>query len=51
MVNITKKELEIDNKLKKRIELYVFFNTNCEIQKGSIRTMERTNLSYVELNE
>jgi len=25
-----------------------FCNTNCEIKKGSIRTIERTNLSYVE---
>ena len=47
MVNIIKQENEED--LKKKLEFICSFsNTKCEIKKGSIRTIERTNLSYVE---
>lgn len=49
MVNIIKQDLDIKEALKKKLEfLCSFCNTKCEIQKGSIRTIERTNLSYVE---
>lgn len=49
MINIIKEDLDIDEALKKKLEFVCSFcNTKCEIQKGSIRTIERTNLSYVE---
>lgn len=48
MVNIIKEDY-IEEALKKKLEFVCSFcNTKCEIQKGSIRTIERTNLSYVE---
>ena len=40
---------DIEEALKKKLEFVCSFcNTKCEIQKGSIRTIERTNLSFVE---
>ena len=49
MVNITKEKLEIDNELKKKIEFICSFcNTVPVIENGSLRTIERTNLAYVE---
>ena len=49
MVNIIKQEIDIEEALKKKLEFICSFcNTKCEIKKGSIRTIERTNLSYVE---
>ena len=49
MVNIIKQEIDIEEALKKKLEFVCSFcNTKCEIKKGSIRTIERTNLSYVE---
>ena len=49
MVNIIKEDLDIEEALKKKLEFICSFcNTNCEIKKDSIRTIERTNLSYVE---
>ena len=49
MVNIIKEDLDIEEALKKKLEFICSFcNTQCEIKKGSIRTIERTNLSYVE---
>ena len=49
MVNIIKENLDIEEVLKKKLEFICSFcNTTCEIKKGSIRTIERTNLSYVE---
>ena len=49
IVNIIKEDLDIEEALKKKLEFICSFcNTNCEIKKGSIRTIERTNLSYVE---
>ena len=51
MVNIIKQKIDIEEELKKKIEFICSFcNTKCEIKKGSIRTIERTNLSYVELH-
>ena len=49
MVNIIKQEIDIEEALKKKLEFICSFcNTKCEIKKGSIRTIKRTNLSYVE---
>ena len=49
MVNIIKEDLDIQETLKKKLEFICSFcNTSYEIKKGSIRTIERTNLSYVE---
>lgn len=49
MVNIIKQEIEIEEALKKKLDFICSFcNTTCEIKKGSIRTIGRTNLSYVE---
>ena len=49
MVNIIKEDLDIEETLKKKLEFICSFsNTGYEIKKGSIRTIERTNLSYVE---
>ena len=49
MVNIIKQEIDIEEALKKKLEFICSFsNTECEIKKGSIRTIEKTNLSYVE---
>ncbi len=45
MVNIIKEDLEIEEALKKKLEFICSFcNTKCEIQKGSIRTISRTNV-------
>ena len=49
MVNITKKELEIDNELKNRIEFICSFcNTSPTIINGNIRKINKTNLNYIE---
>ena len=49
MVNITKKKLEIDNELKKKIEFICSFcNTTPTIINGNIRKIEKTNLNYIE---
>ena len=49
IVNIIKQEIDIEEALKKKLEFICSFcNIDCEIKKGSIRTIERTNLSYVE---
>ena len=49
MVNIIKQEIDIEEALKKKLEFICSFcNTDCVIKKGSIRTIEKINLSYVE---
>ena len=49
MVNIIKEDLDIEEVFKKKLEFICSFcNTSCEIKKASIRTIEKTNLSYVE---
>ena len=49
MINIVKKELEFDDKLKKKIEFICgFCNTTPTIINGNIRKIDRTNLSYIE---
>ena len=43
MVNIIKQEIDIEEALKKKLEFICSFcNIDCEIKKGSIRTIERT---------
>ena len=45
MVNVIKQEVRMEESLRKKLEFICSFcNTKCEIQKGSIRTIERTNL-------
>ena len=47
MSNIVKKELEFDDELKKKIEFICgFCNTTPTIINGSIRKVDKTNLSY-----
>ena len=49
MVTITKKELEIDNELKNKIEFICSFcNTKPTIINGNIRKINKTNLNYIE---
>lgn len=49
MVNIIKQEIEIETALKNKIEFICSFcNTTPTIHNGSIRTIEHTNLTYVE---
>ena len=49
MINITTKELEIEQELKRKIEFICdFCNTKPTIINGNIRNITRTNLSYVE---
>ena len=49
MINIVKKELEFDDELKKKIEFICgFCNTTPTIINGSIRKVDKTNLSYIE---
>ena len=49
MVTITKKELEIDNELKSKIEFICSFcNTTPTIINGNIRKVNKTNLNYIE---
>ena len=51
MVTITKKELEIDNELKNKIEFICSFcNTTPTIINGNIRKVNKTNLNYIEPN-
>ena len=49
MVNIIKQEIEIGAVLKNKIEFICsFYNTTPTIHNGSIRTIEHTNLTYIE---
>lgn len=49
MINITKQEITIDKSLKKKLEFVCSFcNTNLNIENGSIRKIDKTNLTYVE---
>ena len=49
MIHITTKELEIESELKKKIEFICdFCNTKPTIINGNIRSITRSNLSYVE---
>ena len=49
MVNIIKQEVVIEESLKKKLELICeFSNTNLKIINGSIRKIDKTNITYVE---
>ena len=49
MINITTKELEIEQDLKRKIEFICdFCNTKPTIINGCIKNIKRTNLSYIE---
>ena len=49
MINIVKKELEFDDKLKKKIEFICgFCNTTPTIINGNIRKVSKINLNYIE---
>ena len=49
MINIITQELEIEKGLKQRLEFICEFSkVNPTFIKGSIRKIEKTNLSYVE---
>ena len=49
MINIVKKELEINNELKKKIEFICgFCNITPTIINGNIRKVSKINLNYIE---
>lgn len=49
MLVIKKEEIEIEEVLRKRIDMICSFNnTKAIYQKGSIRSIENTNLAYME---
>ena len=49
MINIIKKEIDIEEHLRKRLEIICdFCNTAPTIINGSIRKVDKTNLSYIE---
>lgn len=51
MVNIIKKELPIEESLRKKLELICeFAKTTPKIINGNIRKIDRTNLTYIEPN-
>ena len=52
MVNIIKQEVVIEESLKKKLELICeFSNTTLKIINGSIKKIDRTNLTYVETHK
>ena len=49
MINVIKKEINMEESLKKRLEIICdFCNTTPTIINGSIRKIDKTNLNYVE---
>ena len=49
MINVIKKEIDMEESLKKRLEIICdFCNTNPTFINGSIRKIDKTNLSYIE---
>ena len=49
MVNVIKQEVRMKEHLRKRLEFICeFCNTTPEIINGSIRKVDKTNLSYIE---
>ena len=49
MVNIVKEKLDIEDSLKKKIDFICnFTNTKPTIINGSIRKIDKTNLTYIE---
>ncbi len=52
MINIITQEVSIDEELKARIEFICqFANTKPTIINGSVRKIDKTNLSYIEPNK
>lgn len=49
MINIIKKEIDVEESLRKRLEIICdFCNTTPTFINGSIRKIDKTNLSYIE---
>ena len=49
MINIIKKEIDVEEHLRKRLEIICdFCNTTPTIINGSIRGIAKTNLTYIE---
>ena len=49
MINIIKKEIDVEESLRKRLEIICdFCNTTPKFINGSIRKIDKTNLSYIE---
>ena len=49
MINIIKKEIDVEELLRKRLEIICdFCNTTPTIINGSIRGIAKTNLTYIE---
>ena len=49
MINIIKKEIDVEEHLRKRLEIICdFCNATPTIINGSIRKVDKTNLSYIE---
>jgi len=49
MIKVIKKEIEMEESLKKRLEIICdFCNTTPTIINGSIRKIDKTNLNYIE---
>ncbi len=49
MINVIKKEIDMEESLKKRLEIVCdFCNTTPTIINGSIRKIDKTNLTYIE---
>ena len=49
MINIIKKEIDVEESLRKRLEVICdFCNTTPKFINGSIRKIDKTNLTYIE---
>lgn len=49
MINVIKKEIDMEESLKRRLEIICdFCNTTPTIINGSIRKIDKTNLNYIE---
>ena len=49
MINVIKQEIDMEEPLRKRLEIICdFFNTTPSFINGSIRKIDKTNLSYIE---
>ena len=49
MINVIKKEIDVEEHLRKRLEIICdFCNTTPKFINGSIRKIDKTNLSYIE---
>ena len=49
MINVIKKEIDMEESLKKRLEIICdFCNTTPTIINGSISKIDKTNLNYIE---